>query len=174
MATTQKYKAKIDFRRRGNVPSPRLRLAVREALRETAKPLVILTKQFAERRIKFSPSKTNRGARRYTKQMVDSYEAEVLSDGKTLSLRNPLLRARVFEMGSKPHVITPKRGRFLYFRAGKPGRGHRVGDLIRARRVNHPGTQARYPMRDAMQRQMPFLGSRLTHHINKELKARGK
>ncbi len=44
--------------------------------------------------------------------------------------------------GTRPHVITPKRGKFLVFK----GRG---GQTIYARKVQHPGTKANPFLRDA-------------------------
>jgi hypothetical protein len=105
--------------------------------------------------------------------MVDRYEVDVLSDGKTLSLRNPLLRGRIFELGSRGHPITAKRGGFLYFRATNSGPGYSAGDLIRKRSVSHPGTQAQYPMRDAMREVKPLMTRNLKDAINSELKGRG-
>ena len=187
MATgsAQHYKARIDFRRRGNVPAPRFRLAVRQVLRERAEPLLRLTRQIASAKVKNSPSLTNRGSRRYAKTMVDSYEANVLSDGKTISLTNPTLRGRIFELGSHAHWITPKRGGYLYFPARRGGtyqrrgraaastRSYQAGDLIRVREVQHPGTQAQYPMREALNRMRPELGRGLKDSINRELRGRG-
>jgi hypothetical protein len=51
--------------------------------------------------------------------------------------------------GTRPHLIAPRRGRFLVFR--------RDGRLVLARRVWHPGTKANpFPQR-AVQQAMPAL-----------------
>lgn len=171
MASTQKFKARIDFRRRGNVPAPRFRLAVREALRDIAQPLLNDVKRLAAQRVKHSPSRTNRGGLRYAKRMVDAYEVDVLADGKTLSLRNPLLRARIFELGSRAHPIprTPRQGKFIFYRSPKP-----MGPLHRRVQVNHPGTQAQHIMRDAMTANRGRMTDNLKDAINNELHRRGE
>lgn len=55
--------------------------------------------------------------------------------------------------GTRPHLITPKRSKFLVFRSGftpktsprtiKVGQGSSSGPLVRAKAVKHPGTKAR-------------------------------
>jgi len=52
---------------------------------------------------------------------------------KRLIARAP--HARFINEGTKPHVILPKNGPFLVFRIGNR--------IIRARKVNHPGTAKR-------------------------------
>ena len=58
------------------------------------------------------------------------------------------------DRGTKPHIITPKSGGFLWFRADysaktQPiarygvGDGNSYGNLVKAQQVNHPGTKAR-------------------------------
>lgn len=103
---------------------------------------------------------------RYARRMVDAYEVEVLSDGKTLSLRNPLLRARIFELGSKAHPIprTARPGKFIYFRSPKP-----MGPLYRKMQVNHPGTDAQHVMRDAMMSHKGRMADNIKDAVNREL-----
>lgn len=54
--------------------------------------------------------------------------------GKLVRLSNNKKYASVIDGGARPHVITPKSGRFLKFRG-------KSGQMVFARRVNHPGNR---------------------------------
>jgi len=70
-------------------------------------------------------------------------------------LINPVAYAAPVEFGSKPHVILPKKGKFLVFESskgrrvfrtvskttGKPLKKATSSLLVFARKVNHPGTK---------------------------------
>lgn len=56
------------------------------------------------------------------------------SGGKLVRISNAKKYASAIDGGARPHVIVPKRGKFLRFR----GRG---GNMVFARRVNHPGNR---------------------------------
>jgi hypothetical protein len=53
----------------------------------------------------------------------------------------PANHAKFIEYGTKAHVIRPKRGKFLRFYVG--------GNVVYARKVNHPGTAKRPFMENA-------------------------
>lgn len=53
------------------------------------------------------------------------------------------------ELGTKPHVITPKRGRMLRFKIN--------GQYVYARRVNHPGTKGLYFMKEGLEASLPTI-----------------
>ncbi len=55
------------------------------------------------------------------------------SSGRVLRITNPKPYASAIDQGARPHVITPKRGKFLRF-VGRNG-------IVFARRVNHPGNR---------------------------------
>lgn len=57
-----------------------------------------------------------------------------LSSGRVLRITNDAAYAGAIDGGARPHVITPKRGKFLRF-IGRNGR------TVFARRVNHPGNK---------------------------------
>jgi len=69
-------------------------------------------------------------------------EAEVEAGGAAIFL----------EFGTKPHTIVPRRARFLAWApnagnrrlSGAPRKGTSSGDMVFARKVNHPGTKP-YP-----------------------------
>ena len=66
--------------------------------------------------------------------------------GQYVTVGSDLNYALVHHEGSRPHVITPRNGRVLRFRAG--------GRVVYARKVNHPGFKGRkyltVPMRRAV------------------------
>lgn len=84
-------------------------------------------------------------------------------DGPTGSFRNNDLEAAVsagagyavfVELGTRAHVIVPKYRKALRFPA--------AGGFVFARKVNHPGTRARYFIRNAVQATLPRL---VSNHI---------
>jgi len=79
-------------------------------------------------------------------------------DGPTGSFRNNDLEATVsagagyavfVELGTRAHVIVPKYRKALRFPV--------AAGFMFARKVNHPGTRARYFIRNAVQRTLPNL-----------------
>jgi hypothetical protein len=59
---------------------------------------------------------------------------KVIRNGRVLVLSNSKKYAASIDRGARPHIITPKNGRYLRFR----GRG---GNWVFARRVKHPGNR---------------------------------
>ncbi len=70
----------------------------------------------------------------------DSIEHTLLPDYRA-RLRAMAPHAIFIEAGTRPHVIKARRGPLLHFKIG--------GRWISTRQVNHPGTKARWFMRDA-------------------------
>jgi len=56
--------------------------------------------------------------------------------------------ARYVELGTRPHLILPRRARALRFEVGKWWQPRRV---VYAARVHHPGTRPQYFVRDAIE-----------------------
>lgn len=71
-----------------------------------------------------------------TGRLQKSTRARVVrtSGGKLVRLTNRRAYAQAIDTGAKPHVIRPRRRRFLRFRT-------RTGQIVFARRVNHPGNR---------------------------------
>jgi hypothetical protein len=72
------------------------------------------------------------------------------------------LYAKHHEFGTRPHVITPRRGKALRFQAG--------GKTVFARKVNHPGTAGRFYMRNSrikVQAALPRIGQSVLQRIAK-------
>lgn len=71
-----------------------------------------------------------------TGKLQKSMRARVVrtSGGKLIRITNPRKYAQAIDTGAKPHVIRPRRRQFLRFRA-------RSGQMVFARRVNHPGNR---------------------------------
>lgn len=67
-------------------------------------------------------------------QKHTKYRVVRTSAGRILRLSNDSPYAGAIDGGAKPHVIVPKRGKFLRF-IGRDGR------TVFARRVNHPGNK---------------------------------
>lgn len=122
------------------IPQLRKRL---EAVKASPRPLLGKIQLDAERYAKqLVPRKTSNLGRSITRgELTDSYT---------------IVRARAgyaayVELGTRPHVIRPKRGGFLRFPAkgaakrlsGAPTRGavRAGGAYVFARKVNHPGTK---------------------------------
>jgi|1185.fasta_scaffold23332_3 hypothetical protein len=97
-------------------------------------------------------------------QKATSYRIVRMSNGRVLKLDNSSKHADATDTGAKPHVILPRRGRFLRF-IGRDGR------TVFTRRVNHPGNKpykfmffatdaADRAFRQDMSRRMSDLASR--------------
>jgi hypothetical protein len=72
------------------------------------------------------------------------------------------LYAKHHEYGTRPHTITPRRGKVLRFQAG--------GRTVFARSVQHPGTAGRYYMRNSrikVQSALPRIGQSVLQRIAK-------
>ena len=65
-----------------------------------------------------------------------------LKSGAVLRITNPVKHAKFLEWGTRPHVITARRGflRFYWMRMGKQ---------MTIRKVNHPGTKATWFLKNA-------------------------
>lgn len=66
-----------------------------------------------------------------------------------------ILYAIFIELGTKAHIIKPKKAGALYW----PGASHPVGS------VNHPGTEAQHVLENAADKTYPKLASRIRKHI---------
>lgn len=67
-------------------------------------------------------------------QAATKFRVVRLGSGRLLKLTNTKAYAAPIDLGARPHVILPKRARFLVFRG-------RDGGLVFARKVNHPGNR---------------------------------
>lgn len=143
------YRSHIRFHRQGNLNTPNVRRAVAGAMAEFAPILQRSASALARRRVKNSPSRDNRGRRRYRKSMADSYVANVLSGGNRISLYNSRLRGRIFEVGSRRHWIRRNRliipGHPIAFRSPKPG-----GPLHFRQFVDHPGQRGQFVIAETL------------------------
>jgi hypothetical protein len=87
-----------------------------------------------------------KGLKRRTGRYEDSFRAK-FRPGRgdvlgLLTLENEQEHSTFIEAGTRPHVILPRRARVLVFQV--------AGRTVFARRVNHPGTKARWVVRDAL------------------------
>lgn len=58
----------------------------------------------------------------------------------TIYITHEVSYGQILEEGSKPHVITPKNGEFLYWK----GANH----IVKTKKVNHPGTKGFHTIED--------------------------
>lgn len=80
-----------------------------------------------------------------------------LRSGAKVVLKNAKAYAASIDMGARPHVITPRRGKFLRFMSG--------GKIVFARRVQHPGNQAYRFLYNATRHGYRMLAKRLTERL---------
>ena len=132
----------------------------------------------AQKDVKTEVQKATINIERYAKTNVKKNDLL----GTRVSVAN-LIRRRVFnrgfsgevisghkaavyiEEGTKPHVILPKKGKYLVFKVGTAG-SLKTGKMteskkIFARKVNHPGTRANPYMKPAADKEMPRFVSRI-------------
>lgn len=144
------YRSHVRFHQQGSLNTPNVRRAVAAALAEFAPILQRSASALARRRVKNSPSRDNRGRRRYRKSMADSYVANPLSGGESISLYNTTLRGRIFEVGSPRHWIRRNKliipGHPIAFRSPKPG-----GPMHYRPYVDHPGQRGQFVMAETLE-----------------------
>lgn len=64
------------------------------------------------------------------------------------------------DQGTKPHVILPKKGRFLTFKG-------RDGNWVRTTRVNHPGTRATHFFTNAVKSAETYANSEMKNALGR-------
>ena len=88
------------------------------------------------------------------------------------------------DKGTRPHVIKPRRAKRLRFRTGyraktTPGvlisrRGGATGDVVFARKVNHPGTEARGFSEELQRQWSRRFKARIQRAMNRAREAAGR
>ena len=69
-----------------------------------------------------------------TRSGIHATEPRSSGDGASADMVSPAAHSSFLESGTRPHIITARRAKFLRFTVG--------GNIIFARRVRHPGTRA--------------------------------
>lgn len=161
----QVYRAKISIEKRGGLSAPQLRAAQTAAMAEFAPLLQQAVRTEARRRVKNSPSLNNRGRRRYPRTMADSYTANLIAGGRSISLTANTLRGRIFELGARAHPIFPRGTGLLYYRNPKP-----MGRLVKRTHIpQHPGQRANPVMGDTLRAMAPVGERILDRHVERAL-----
>lgn len=92
--------------------------------------------KFFTKRLVQATAQARREAPVKTGELRSKIDWKIGKDGRGLFgvLRAYAAHAVPVHQGTRPHVILPKRGRFLRFTSG--------GRVVYAKKVNHPGTKA--------------------------------
>jgi hypothetical protein len=139
----REYRARIDFRKVGKFARPNVREAIARAQIENKDLALRMVKATAQARIADDREPPNSRTRR-GRDMVRSYQGNIIEGGRTFSITNPTPQAAWFEFGVRPHVINPGRKGVLSW---QPKGGPRV---YTRKPVHHPGQRAQYPVRQTM------------------------
>ena len=166
MATSRQiYRARIAFNLRGSLSTPDIRAAQTAAMAEFAPLLQQAVRAEARRRVKHSPSITNRGKRRYRNTMAGAYTAKLIGGGSEISLTANTVRGRIFELGARAHPIFPRGQGLLWFRHPKP-----MGTLHKRTHIpRHPGQKANPVMGDTVRAMAPVGERILDRHVERAL-----
>lgn len=103
---------------------------VKNAVRDTARTLIIRAERLAKDRVRSTTRKPNMGQGNYFRSIKSSFIDGQGSFTSKLESNSPV--AKIIEFGSRPHIIRPKGNKLLYW----PGAKHPV------KQIKHPGTPA--------------------------------
>ncbi len=103
---------------------------VKNAVRDTARILIIRTERLAKKRVRSTTRKPNMGKGNYFRSIKSSFKEEEGSFILKLESNSPV--AEIIEFGSRPHIIRAKGNKLLFWPRAK----HPV------KQIKHPGTPA--------------------------------
>lgn len=114
--------------------------------------LGLLAVQYAKEIV---PRKTGNLGRTIRLGQVTDSDAQILAGGQ-----EGVGYAQVVELGSRPHVIVPRRRKALAWGKSRrlSGSARAGSDMIFAKRVNHPGTRAQPYLKPAAERAVQDSG----------------